>query len=219
MDQQFDRSVSKVEVSGFEARYYDLLMNVITGGTYPFFIRHAVRDMHIQPDDHILIFGSGTGRNAKLMHRYLSPQGRILGLDIGDEMLAQAQRRYSDLPNVTFLKQRIDEPLPYEAEFDKVFISFVLHGFIQQDRLRIIANARQALRPGGEFIILDYAHFDPPKSSWPIRMIFRAECPLATDFARRDWEEILTAEGFDSFRTHHYYLGYVRLLAAHKPGG
>ena len=121
MEQQFDRSVSKVEVTGFEARNYDLLMNVITGGTYPFFIRRAVRDMHIQPDDDILIFGSGTGRNAGLMLRYLSADGTILGLDIGDEMLAQAQRRYRHLTNVTFEKQRVDEPLPYEAEFDKVF--------------------------------------------------------------------------------------------------
>jgi hypothetical protein len=30
-----DRSVSKVEVTGFEARHYDLLMNLITVGTYP----------------------------------------------------------------------------------------------------------------------------------------------------------------------------------------
>ncbi len=219
MEQQFDRSVSKVEVTGFEARNYDLLMNVITGGTYPFFIRRAVRDMHIQPDDDILIFGSGTGRNAGLMLRYLSADGTILGLDIGDEMLAQAQRRYRHLTNVTFEKQRVDEPLPYEAEFDKIFISFVLHGFVQEDRLRIIANAHRALRPGGEFIILDYAHFDPAQSPWLVRTAFRMECPLATDFALRDWEMILREHGFDQFHTHHYYLGYVRLLAARKAGG
>ena len=77
MDQQLDRSVSKVEVTGFEARNYDLLMNVITGGTYPFFVRRAVRDMRIQPDDGILVFGSGSGRNVCLMTRYLSEQGRV----------------------------------------------------------------------------------------------------------------------------------------------
>jgi hypothetical protein len=31
IDGSFDRSVSEVEVAGAEARYYDLLMNVITG--------------------------------------------------------------------------------------------------------------------------------------------------------------------------------------------
>ena len=219
MEQEFDRSVSKVEVTGFEARNYDLLMNVVTAGTYPFFIRRAVRDMHVQPDDAILVFGSGSGRNVCLMTRYLSERGRVLGLDIGDEMLSQAKRRCASLPNVAFEKRRVDEPLPYEAEFDKVFIAFVLHGFIQEDRLRIIANARRALRPGGEFVILDYAHFDPAKSPWPVRVAFRMECPLATDFALRDWEALLREQGFDQFHTHHYYLGYVRLLAARRGEG
>ena len=41
-DGSFDRYVSKVEVAGAEARYYDLLMNLITGGTYPFFICRVI---------------------------------------------------------------------------------------------------------------------------------------------------------------------------------
>ena len=213
----YDRSVSKVKVAGFEARHYDLLMNVVTGGTYPFFIRRVVRDMDIQPDDAILDMGAGTGRNAALMARYLSEQGQIVGLDIGEEMLAQAQRRHRHHPNVTFAKQQIDVPLPYQAKFDKVFISFVLHGFVQEDRLRIIDNARRALKPGGEFLILDYDEFEPEEAIWPVRLAFRhAECPLATDFARRDLQAILREQGFGAFRTHRYYLGYVRLLAARK---
>ena len=216
-DDVLNRSVSKVEVAGFEAQHYDLLMNVITGGTYPFFIRRAVRDMHIRPQDHILILGSGTGRNACLMHRYLSAEGRIVGLDIGEEMLAQARRRCREEPNVSFEKQRADVTLPYRGEFDKVFISFVLHGFVQEDRLRIVHNAYQALKPGGTFQILDYAHFDPEHSGWLIRMIFgRLECPLAADFARRDWQTILRAQDFDRCEAQHYYFDYVRLLSARK---
>ena len=212
-----NRSVSKVEVTGFEARHYDLMMNVITGGTYPFFIRRMVRDMHILPKDHILILGSGTGRNACLMHRYLSTEGRIVGLDIGEEMLMQARSRCREKSNVSFEKQRADVILPYQGEFDKVFISFVLHGFVQEDRLRIAHNAYQALKPGGAFQILDYAHFDAERSGWLIRMIFeRLECPLAADFARRDWQGILRTQDFDRFEAQHYYFDYVRLLSAHK---
>jgi|AntAceMinimDraft_8_1070364.scaffolds.fasta_scaffold15600_1 demethylmenaquinone methyltransferase/2-methoxy-6-polyprenyl-1,4-benzoquinol methylase len=212
-----DRSVSKVEVTGFEARHYDLLMNLITVGSYPRFIRRVVRDMNIKPNNDILILGSGTGRNACLMRRYLSDEGSILGLDIGDEMLAQAQHRCHTKQNVIFEKRRINEPLPYSEAYDKVFMSFVMHGFVQEDREGIIQNAFRSLRPGGEFLILDYAECEPSKSSWLVRMVFRAECPLAIDFVRRDWVQILGSHGFDRFEAHLYYFGHVRLLAACKP--
>ena len=218
-DGPFDRSVSKVEVAGAGARHYDLLMNLITGGTYSFFIRRVIRDMGIQPTDAILDLGAGTGRNACLMARYLGDQGRIVGLDIGPEMLEQARRRCQHLPNVTFEKKRVEEPLPYQGAFDKVFISFVLHGFIQQDRLRIVGNAYRALRPGGQFLILDYDEFEPEGSFWPARFAFRhIECPLATDFVRRDWGAVLREQGFGDSQVHRYYFGYVRLLGARKAG-
>jgi demethylmenaquinone methyltransferase/2-methoxy-6-polyprenyl-1,4-benzoquinol methylase len=211
-----DRSVSKVEVTGFEARHYDLLMNLITVGTYPLFIRRVVRNMNIRPDDDILILGSGTGRNACLMRRYLSANGSILGLDIGAEMLAQGQHRCRSQQNVSFEKRRIDEPLPYSEAFDKVFMAFVMHGFVQEDREHIIENTFRSLRPGGKFLILDYAECEPTQSSWLVQKVFQAECPLATDFVQRDWKRILNAHGFDRFEAHHYYFGHVRLLVAHK---
>jgi len=218
MDQIYTRSDSKVEVTGLEARYYDLLMNTITAGTYPFFIRNAIREMQIQPGDNILVFGAGTGRNMDLMDKYLSGKGRIVGLDVGPEMLEQAQRRFADHPYITIEKQRIEEPLPYQGEFDKGFISFVLHGFVQEDRLKIIDNAQRALRVGGEFIILDYNEFDLKQSPWTVRFAFKMECPLANDFIGRDLQAILREQGFDEFRVHPHYLGYVRLLAARKAG-
>lgn len=217
MNIETDRTLSKVEITGAEAHHYDAMMNVATLGTYPAFIKRAMHDVDLKPDDQVLILGSGTGRNACLMMRDLGPAGRILGLDIGDEMLSQAQRRCKQYPQVTFEKRRIEVPLPYQGEFDKVFISFVFHGLVQEDRLRVIGNVYQALRPGGQFIILDYAEFEPETSPRLIRWLFKkVECPLATDFVRRDWKETLSQYGFDAYEEHHYYRGYVQLLAAHK---
>lgn len=212
----FKQSISKVEVKGVEARHYDLLMNVITLGTYPYFIRQVVKEMDIQPEDEILDLGCGSGRNICLMTKYLSNQGRVLGLDINPDMLRQSQNRCKKFSNISFIQQRIEENLPYENEFDKVFISFVLHGFIQEKRLQIIDNARRALRPGGEFIILDYNEFDLKKAPLLVRLAFKIECLLASDFIARNWQGILRKYDFDEFRVYPHYLGYVRLLAAHK---
>jgi len=215
-EKNYTRADSKVEISGFEARHYDLMMNVFTFGAYPSFIRKAVGEMKIQPGESILVFGSGTGRNLALMDNYLDGEGRILGLDIGEEMLKQARRRFDAHPRVSVENRRIDEELPYQGEFDKIFISFVLHGFIQEDRERIIANACRSLRPGGEFIILDYNEFELEPSPRLVRLIFRMECPLATDFIGRDLQQMLRGHGFDEFRVHSHFRGFVRLLSAKK---
>jgi ubiquinone/menaquinone biosynthesis C-methylase UbiE len=216
MTSTYTRADSKVEVTGFEARHYDFFMNLITGGTYPFFIRQVVKAMQIQPADAILDFGCGTGRNISLMNKYLSKEGRASGLDIGTEMVEQAQRRFANHPRVTIERRRIEEPLTYRGEFNKVFISFVLHGLIQEDRQKVLANAYRALIPNGEFLILDYNEFDLRHSPWPVRFAFKLECPLATDFIGRDLQAMLRKQGFDGFRIHTYYLEYVRLLVASK---
>ncbi len=216
MNPTYSKSDSKVEVSGMEAQHYDFFMNLITAGTYPFFIRRVIKDMQIKPEESILDLGCGTGRNIDLMFKYLSNKGRVLGLDIGREMLTQAQTRFNSNPNVQIDNKRIEENLPYANEFDKVFISFVFHGLIQEDRLSVMDNAYHALKAGGEFLILDYNEFDLTKSSWLVRQAFKIECPLATDFIGRDLQGMLRNVGFEGFRVYSYYAGYVRLLAARK---
>lgn len=219
MSQSYSRADSKVEVSGFEARHYDRLMDLATVGTYPRFLRRAVTDMAIAPLDEILDLAAGTGRNACAMAHHLSEQGRIVCVDIGREMLEQARRRCRRFPQITVERGRIEEPLPYREAFDKVLLSFALHGFIQEERLAILENVHRSLRPGGRLLLLDWNEFEPGEALWPVRFVFRhVECRLATDFARRDVRSILHAVGFGAFKTHLYYRGYVRLLRAVKPG-
>jgi len=208
---------SKVEVSGFEARYYDTLMNLITLGWYPSFIRKAIADLDLKEGERVLDLGAGTGRNALLMQPYLGASGEVLGLEIGEEMQRQFLHKTRAYPNLRLENLRIDEPLPYREEFDRAFISFVLHGFIQERRESIIENVHRALKPGGVFAILDYANFDVGHSpAWVRFAIRKVECPLAEDFIRRDTRAMLEAHGFGEFEENFYMRGYLRLLKAKK---
>ncbi len=133
-------------------------------------------------------------------------------------MLAKAQgkcRRFGD--RVAFRNQRIEEPLPFHEDFDRVFISFVLHGFEVPDRQRIVRNAARALKPGGHFYILDYNEFDVDRAPWPVRWFIRkVECPLAEEFIRSDLKALLASEGFGGFAEWHYFRRLVRLQRAVK---
>lgn len=209
---------SKVEVRGMEARYYDLLMDVASLGRYKGFIKSAIRAMEIQPGDRILDLGSGSGRNACLMLTYAGDRGEIRGYDIGEEMMARFRSRCAPHANVRVTHQPIDEDFPPEAPFDKAFISFVLHGLPHPNRLKVLSNVYDALRPGGTFHILDYGELDPDRRSLPIRWFFRhVECPYATDYVRRDWTQLLEEAGFTVTRPRPYFWGLARLLTAQKP--
>ncbi len=126
---------SKVELSGFTAKHYDRLMDIVTLGRYSSLMQKAVRLMEIKSDNRIIDLGTGTGKNACLMMRHLSTKGELIGLDISKEMTAKFKRRCAGVVNAKIINQRIDKSLPYENEFDKAFISFALHGFPQDPEI------------------------------------------------------------------------------------
>jgi len=217
METRLRQEDSKVEVTGFEAKYYDTLMNLITLGWYPTFIREVIAGMELKPGERVLDFGAGTGRNALLMREYIGEEGEVRALEIGEEMKAAFLKKTAAHDNLILEDRRIDEPLPYENEFDHVFISFVLHGFVQEKRDAIIANAYRALKPGGSFDILDYNNFDVDRAPGWIRFAIRkVECPLAEDFIRRDTREMLEKHGFGEFSQKEFLKGHLRLLRARK---
>jgi len=217
MERTLRQEDSKVEVTGFEAKYYDTLMNLITLGWYPTFIREVIAGMELKRGDRVLDFGAGTGRNALLMREYIGDEGEVRALEIGEEMKAAFRKKTAAYDNLILEDRRIDEPLPYENEFDHVFISFVLHGFVQEKRDAIIANAYKALKPGGSFDILDYNNFDVDQApAWVRFAIRKVECPLAEDFIRRDTREMLEKHGFGEFSQKEFLKGHIRLLRAKK---
>ena len=208
---------SKVEISGRWGPYYDRLMDLLFLGTYPRFMAQVIGKMQIESGDEILDLGSGTGRNARLMLDRLGSTGRIVGVDISPQMLHRARRRCKRYPQISFVEQRIEQPLPFTEEFDKVFISFVLHGFEDEDKRRIIANARNTLKQDGSLWILDYNEFDLEKVGWPMQWLFRhLECELATEFLQLDLAQMAAEEGLEHFVSHEFVRGYVRLFGARK---
>ncbi|MBC8184155.1 class I SAM-dependent methyltransferase [candidate division KSB1 bacterium] len=206
---------SKVEVTGFEARHYDTLLNVLSLGSYIPFIKNAISKIDLQPNDRILDLGCGTGRNSCLMAKYLGENGSIVGLDIGKEMIEQFEKKFENYPNVEIQNLRIDEPLPFEDEFDKALLSFVFHGFPNDKKEIIVRNVKKALKPGGALYILDYNEFDLEKKPYIFRKAFKKiECPLAQDYLKVTWKEKLIGWGFENFDEHYFYRRIMRLLKA-----
>lgn len=208
---------SKVEIGGFTAKHYDAILDIVTFGRYSSFIKKSIELMKIKPEDRILDLGAGTGRNACLMMKYLSNEGKLIGVDISEEMISQFKKRCASFPNAEIIHTRIDKHLTFKEKFDKVFVSFVLHGFPQNIREIIIKNAFDVLKDNGNFFILDYNEFSYHKSPFWFKVPFKViECPYAFDFIQRDWKKILVNYKFGDFEEYFFFRNYVRLLKVKK---
>ncbi len=204
---------SKIEVKGFEARHYDGLMNLITMGYYPRFIRKAISFITLPETAHVLDIGCGTGRNAKLIANRLGEKSRVTGVDIGSEMLAGFSVKNRKEPRLSAIKADIRNPFPFPAEtFDGAFMSFVLHGMEHEDRLHVLSEIHRVLKPDGKFYLLDYRPLDLKSSSLITRLIFRLECDLASEFLSYNWEKILSDHGFGEFEENTFFGKKVRIL-------
>ena len=210
---------SKVEVRDWQVPYYDLFLNVITGGRYAAFISEVVRMIKIEPDDRVLDLGAGTGRNARLILPYLSGSGNYLGMDISRAMAERFKKKCARFPSARIIRARLDREFPLQARFDKIFISFVLHGLPQRERERLIERVGFYLKENGKLFILDYNEFSLDQMPWYLRSGFRyMECPYAFDFIARDWKKIIMSNKLNDFQEFLFFSGYVRLLRASREG-
>jgi len=208
---------SGVELTPFMAKHYDKLMNTGSFGLYSGFIKRAINDMNVQADDKILDLGCGTGRNTVLLASHLSKYGSITGLDVSEIMEKQFNQKFSGDKRIRFIRQRADIPFELDEKFDKILISFVIHGFPHEIRKTVIKNVYNHLKPGGSFFILDFSEFNMAEMPALHRSIFKTiECKYAFDFIEKDWKQILIENGFGNFKETFYMKKYVRLLKAIK---
>lgn len=204
---------SKIEVKGFEARHYDGLMNLITLGYYPRFIKSAVSFMDLPDKAHVLDIGCGTGRNARLIADHVGTDCMVTGIDIGADMLAGFSLKQGKDPRLSAMKADIRSPFPFpDLSFDGAFMSFVLHGMEHDGRLHVLKEIQRILKPGGKFYLLDYRPLDLKSASLLTRFIFRLECDLASEFLTHNWEDVLSRYGFGEFDEKVFFGKKVRIL-------
>jgi len=208
---------SGVELEPFTAKNYDKVMNIASLGLYRGFIHRAIKAMDIQHGDKILDLGCGSGRNACIMAKYLGDNGAITGMDVSSIMEKQFNKKCAKHQNIKFLRQRIDLLFDISEQFDKIFISFVIHGFPNEVRKIVLQNIYAHLKPGGTFFMLDFAEFNMTEMPPLYRFIFKnIECKYAFDFIGRDWKQILESNNFADFEEFFFFKNYVRLLKAQK---
>lgn len=126
--------------------------------------RLAIQRLGAGPGHRVLDVGCGTGGTTLELARLVSPGGRVVGVDITEEMAEAARRRHpdDDAVEVSFLVADAQVSDFGGGRFDRAFSRFGVMFF--SDPVAAFANIRRALVAGGR---LSFVCWQPPlRNEW-----------------------------------------------------
>lgn len=124
----------------------------------------AIELMGLEAASRALDLGCGSGWAARLMADHAT-SGRVVGIDISDEMIALACESTLEYSNVKFQTgsaQRLDFK---DGEFTHVFSMESIYYY--GDMLAALKEVRRVLAPGGSFVaVVDLYEENEPSHQW-----------------------------------------------------
>lgn len=148
---------------GYDSTVVDALpdsaVESFAGVANPFSLRR------LQQGERVLDAGSGGGFDCFIAAQQVGPAGRVVGVDMLDEMLARsrAAAKEMDLSHVEFRKGLIEEmPVP-DAWADVVTSNGVIN--LCADKKQAFREILRVLRPGGHLQFADIANGKPVPES------------------------------------------------------
>ena len=176
-----------------KAKHYDLTSRLYPVPGYPQRAQRvrAVQALGLRPGGSVVDIACGTGLNFSLIEQVIGPNGRIVGVDLTDAMLAQAEHRIraNGWSNIR-LVQADAAAFDFPTEVDAILSTYALTQV--PECADVIARGAAALSYGGRLAVLDLKAPDNAP-----RWLAQFGIALARPFGsiddwimRRPWERI-----------------------------
>ena len=196
---QFDRTREQerlIQMYRRKAKRFDITSRLYPAPGYPLRAQRirAVRALGLRAGDTVIDIACGTGVNFPLIEEVIGPEGRIVGVDLTDAMLAQAQDRIAanGWRNVDLVEaDAVDFDFPTEA--DAILSTYALSQV--PGCAQVITSGAAALSRGGRWVVLDLKVPDNTPE-WLAQLgtaIVRPFASIDEWVARRPWEAIRVA--------------------------
>lgn len=111
----------------------------------------------LQPGQHVLDVGCGTGTLALEVQRCVGTTGCVVGIDPGPRQIARArQKALRHRVAIDFQLGTLEQLVFPERTFDVVLSTLMLHHLPQRVRQQGLAEVARVLKPGGRVVLADF---------------------------------------------------------------
>ena len=150
---------------GSWARWYDLLMTLMTFGKEKKLRQDTITLARIQPGDSVLEIGCGTGSLTLAAKERAGPSGEVAGIDIAPEMVAKAKKKAARNSADILFREGSIAMIPFsDNHFDVVMCSFMIFHMPEDVRRKGFPEIYRVLKTGGHLFILDGALSEKQKT-------------------------------------------------------
>jgi ubiquinone/menaquinone biosynthesis C-methylase UbiE len=150
-------SATKGLVLHSHARYYDLVVRLLTPGHGGALHERLAELARLAPDEAVLDVGCGTGALALAAKARVGAGGLVHGIDASKEMIGQASRKAQKRRVPVDFRIATVEALPFpDRSFDVVFSTLMLHHLPRPLRRACAGEIARVLRPGGRVLMADF---------------------------------------------------------------
>ncbi len=154
---------------GYMARYYDLIVALMTFGREKTLRKMTIKLAQLMPGGKVLEVGCGTGTFTLAAKAQVGSPGEVIGIDIAPEMVAVASRKATRKCVVVSFQVGSIENIPFpDNRFDDVICSFSIHHMPEDVRRKGFTEIYRVLKSGGHLFILDFAL---PDKLWQRRFV------------------------------------------------
>jgi ubiquinone/menaquinone biosynthesis C-methylase UbiE len=123
---------------------------------YKNFRNRTVHLANIHPDHFVLDYGCGIGLLEDFIVPKLSVKGKVIGVDIGRELIELARKRQVNTQNCEFHCIDLSGQLRFESEtFDVVITSLALHLLDRTQKEIVLKEFRRILKTNGKLLLVE----------------------------------------------------------------
>ena len=157
-------------------------------------------ELRLTPGMTVCDLGSGNGYHSLLMAKMVAPAGKVIAVDIQQEMLDQLKERATaaGVANVEPLLGEVHDPKLTADSCDLILLVDVYHEFSHPEQM--LAAMRKALKPEGLVALVEFRGEDPEVPIKPEHKMTKAQIHkeweaggfvLAREFDKLPWQHLM----------------------------